>query len=199
MTNFNEDSIDLELISKGDADTFARFYQRYRDRVYGFAYRMLRVRTAAEDVTHETFIFLIEHPEKYQKERASLLTFLCMVARSRILNQFRRRDYMEESLDDEEFHSVKIESAELDPLASLLEQELTEKVNEAISLLPPLQREAIILHKFQELTYFEISIVTEVEINVVKSRLFRARQNLAKNLAPYMSLKGDHCYGLRKS
>ncbi len=46
--------------------------------------------TAAEDLTHETFVFLIEHPERFRAERGSLSTFLCAVARNLVLNYLRR-------------------------------------------------------------------------------------------------------------
>lgn len=200
MKNINEDSIDLEDAGRGDAEAFARLYNRYRDRVYGFAYRMLNVQTAAEDVTQEAFLALIEHPEKYQSERGSLLTFLCAVARNAVLNRFRRRVYeAEDDFEEGELYLIKDEYAP-DPLSSLLERELSEKIDESIALLPPLQREVIVLRKFQELSYQEISFVTGAEINVVKARLHRARKSLAKNLAPYMLFEeGERCYELRKS
>lgn len=200
MKNNNEDSNDLENAGRGDAEAFERLYKKYRDRVYGFAYRMLNVQSVAEDVTQEAFLILIEHPEKYQPERGSLLTFLCAVSRNAILNRFRNRNYAaEDDFEEPELYLLKDEYTP-DPLLSLLERELMAKIDECITLLPPLQREVIVLRKFQELSYQEISVVTGSEINVVKARLHRARRSLAKNLAPYMLFEdGEHCYELRKS
>jgi RNA polymerase sigma factor (sigma-70 family) len=76
---------DQELLAeaaRGDQAAFSQLYQRYRNRVYGFAYRMLGAQEAAEDVTHEAFLLLIREPERYQAARGSLLTFLCAVARN---------------------------------------------------------------------------------------------------------------------
>ena len=199
MTNRDEDLVLVERIRQGDAESFSRLYERYRDRVYGFSYRMLGVQSTAEDVAHEVFLVLIQHPEKYESERGSMLTFLCTIARNYILNQFRRRSYeVEDSFDEQELALIRDEY-EADPLSSLIEQELTAKIDEYIALLPPLQREVIILRKFQELSYFEISLVTGTDVNVVKARLHRGRQSLAKNLAPYMISEGEHYHGLRKS
>ena len=199
MTNRDEDLILVERIRQGDAESFTRLYERYRDRVYSFSYRMLGVQSNAEDVTHEVFLVLIQHPEKYEAERGSVLTFLCAIARNNILNQFRRRSYeIEDSFDEQELVLIRDEY-ESDPLSSLIEQELTAKIDEYIALLPPLQREVIVLRKFQELSYFEISVVTGTEVSVVKARLHRARQSLAKNLAPYLILEGERCHELRKS
>jgi sigma-70-like protein len=63
---------DQELLSaaaRGDQAAFGQIYQRYRNRVYGFAYRMLGTQEAAEDVTHEAFLLLIRQPEVYQAAR----------------------------------------------------------------------------------------------------------------------------------
>ena len=199
MTNRDEDLVLVERIRQGDAESFSRLYERYRDRVYGFSYRMLGIQSTAEDVTHEVFLVLIQSPEKYEAERGSMLTFLCTIARNYILNQFRRRSYeVEDSFDEKELALIRDED-EADPLSSLIERELTAKIDEYIALLPPLQREVIILRKFQELSYFEISLVTGTDVNVVKARLHRGRQSLAKNLAPYMISEGEHYHGLRKS
>ena len=199
MTNRDEDLVLVERIRQGDAESFSRLYERYRDRVYGFSYRMLGVQSTAEDVTHEVFLVLIQRPEKYEAERGSMLTFLCTIARNYILNQFRRRGYeVEDSFDEQELALIRDEF-EADPLSSLIQQELTAKIDEYIALLPPLQREVLVLRKFQELSYFEISLVTGTDVNVVKARLHRARQSLAKNLAPYMISEGEHYHGLRKS
>lgn len=199
MTKENEDLIVIERIKKGDAESFTYLYERYRDRVYGFAYRMLGVQSTAEDVTQEVFLVIIQHPEKYQQARGSMLTFLCSIARNNILNRFRRRSYeVEDNFDEDELGLIR-DDYEINPLSSLLEQELTAKVDECIALLPPLQREVVVLRKFQELSYQEISIITGTELNVVKARLHRARQSLAKNLAPYINLKGGDCHEMRRS
>lgn len=164
MRTANEDLLAIERIKRGDAGAFTRLYKKCRDRVYGFSYRMLSDQTAAEDVTHEVFLVLIQYPEKYQPARGSLLTFLCAIARNNILNHFRRRIYeAEDGWNEEEFYSIK-DAYEIDPLSSLIELELSEKVDEYISMLPPLQREVIILRKFEEMSYREISEITGAEV-----------------------------------
>jgi RNA polymerase sigma-70 factor (ECF subfamily) len=199
MTNRNQDSKDLTALACGDSIAFTRVYNRYREQVYGFAYRMLGVQSTAEDITQEAFLVLIKHPERYRPERGSILTFLCTVARNCIFNHFRIRGKgVEDFSGEEDLQQVKNE-CEPDPLSSLLNRELAAKVNESISLLPEFQREVIVLREFQELSYGDISIVTGTDVNVVKARLFRARQNLAKHLAPYVVLKGEECYEMRRN
>jgi len=53
--------------------------------------------------------------------------------------------------------------------------------------LPVAQREVLVLREYQELSYEEIATVIGADLNVVKARLYRARQALAKRLAPYLA------------
>lgn len=196
MTNPKEDLIDTRGIAEGDVRAFTEIYNLYWERVYGFAYRMTGDQTTAEDVTHEAFLVLIRHPKRYHRERGSMLTFLCAVARNCIFHHFRRRGYeIDDAFDEQTSAVMKVEN-EKNPLTYLLERELAEKVNESVALLPVLQREVLILREFQELSYEEIAAVVGGEVNVVKARLYRARQTLAKRLAPYMTVKGERCYEL---
>ena len=199
MLNADKDFIEPELIAESDEDALTRIYECYRDRVYGFAYRMLGTQTIAEEITQEAFLVLIKRLESYEPTKGSMLTFLCAIARNHILMYFRSRgDALEDAFDELNFIPANKECG-LNPLSSLLEQELAAKVNDSILMLPALQREAIILREFQEMTYEEISVVTGVDVNVVKARLYRARQSLARRLAPYVGVKGEGCYELRRS
>ena len=157
---------------------------RYRDRVYGFAYRMVGNQSIAEEVTQETFLTLIRKPDQYIANKGSMLTYLCAITRNQILNHFRHsRRVVEQSYD--EHNSALTNGNALNPLSSLLEHELADVVNESVGRLPLLQREVVILREFQELSYQEISEITGTKVNVVKARLHRARSTLTKHLAQY--------------
>ena len=188
----------IEKFTRGDERAFSEIYRRYRNPVYGFVYRMTANQTTAEDLTHETFVILIEHPERYLAERGSLLTFLCAVARNLVMNHLRRKHNQDVGFDDfENFDASEDETKQNNPLADLLDKELAAQIDACIAALPPLQREVIVLREFQELSYEEIAKVTEAEISAVKARLHRARQTLAKQLAAYVTIpKKDKCYEL---
>lgn len=176
----------LTAAARGDEAAFSQLYQRHRNRVYGFAYRMLGAQTVAEDVTHEAFLVLIEQPERYQAARGSLLTFLCAVARNHILQHLRRQErYAPESSETLDEEDEPHAALSFDPLTDLLERELAAQVEAALAALPAAQREVLVLREYQELSYEEIATVIGAEVNVVKARLYRARQTLAKRLAPY--------------
>lgn len=199
MREHNDDIEKVKRIAAGDADSFSYIYDLYRNRVYGFAFRMVGNQSTAEDIVQEVFMVLIRNPGQYRPERGSMITFLCAIARNLILKYFRTQGCkMEDAIEENNLILQKDESLE-DPLSAFLDRELKVKVNETIAMLPELQREVFVLREFEDLSYEEISIVVGVEVNVVKARLHRARQSAAKRLAPYMISKREQYYELRKS
>ncbi len=188
----------IESAAKGDAAAFGKIYILLRDPIYGFAFRMLGDGSTAEEITQETFVFFIENLKKYQKERGSLLSFLCGVARNRIMHYLRNNgNKFEVSRDDSDDFVEPFDESGSSPLEILLEHELEIKVRESLAKLPPLQREAIILREMHELSYEEIAKITGDDINAVKVRLFRARRNLARRIAPYLKGKKENCYEMQ--
>lgn len=182
----------IEKAIKGDQSAFSEIYFSLRGIIFGFASRMLGNSTLAEDITQETFIFFIENSHKYSADRGDLLSYLCGIARNKILHHFRRQRLQIETPSDE--NEFIIETEDLfarNPLNVLLDEELNEKVDTAIAKLPFLQREVIILREIEELSYEEISQIIETPLSAVKARLFRARRNLAKELEIYFTEKQE--------
>jgi RNA polymerase sigma-70 factor, ECF subfamily len=186
----------IEKVVLGDEDAFSEIYRLNRDRVYGFVYRMTLDRAIAEDLTHEVFVCLMEHPERFDAKRASLSTFLCAIARNLVMNQLRRKFNGDVGFDEFENSEIWEDKKTKNPLTDLLNRELSEQIEIYIAMLPPLQREAIILREFQGLSYKEISQITEAELSTVKTRLRRARQILAEQLSRYVKSPEGKCYEL---
>ncbi len=83
---------------------------------------------------------------------------------------------------DDQFISLNKE-----PLHALLDDELALKVKEAVSNLPPFQREALVLFEYEGLSLSEIAATVGSDIGAVKARLHRARQRLRAVLFPYLN------------
>ncbi len=196
----NERSRLLKAAS-GDLAAFAEIYCRYRDRLYRFIYRMTSTPATAEDLTHDVFLALIEHPEQYDPAKGRLFTFLCAIARCRVIDQVRRNGKRPETdvWSDEGEMSRPEDKTATTPFDKLLKAELEELVVKAVTTLPPLQRETLLLREYEGLSYEEIAIVVNSSAAVVKARLYRARRLLAAQLGPLVSRNGDKEYGLRKS
>ena len=148
-------------------------FEQHQDAVYRFAWRMTASPEAAEDIAQEVFLALVRRPDSYDPERGPLRAFLLGAARNQACKRFRdqpRWDVLEEE------DLVFLPTANVD---------VAEAVAAAVQALPPLQREALILAEYEDLSLEEIARAVEAEIGTVKARLHRARENLRKALAPF--------------
>ena len=170
--------------ARGDEGAFLALYERYREHVYRFAYRLLGSSALAEDVTHDCFLGLLRRPDAFDPARASLRTYLYAAARNLALKQFRR-PRVEVTLA--ELRAEPHANAAQQPLRQLLAAELSEAVRRAVDGLPLLQREALVLFEYEELSLAEIASVVGADVGAVKARLARARENLRRALAPYLA------------
>ena len=174
----------LAEASRGDEAAFLALYERHRDVVFRFAYRMLGSMELAEDVTHDCFLSLFKSPSRFDTSRGvTLRTYLLAAARNLAMKHFRSRRG-EDALDS--LTGELSVPAHHGPLHKLLDEELAVAVRRAIEELPPLQREALVLFEYEELPLAEIAAITGADVGTVKSRLHRARQSLKKKLAPYL-------------
>jgi RNA polymerase sigma-70 factor (ECF subfamily) len=174
--------------ARGDEAAFLLLYERHRTPVFRFACRMLGSAQQAEDVTQECFLSILRRPEAFRAERASLRTYLCAIARHLAFKQLRKRG-QETTVDDppEEVADGRTGVVPSDPLQSVIAGEAAEAVRMAVEALPPLQREAVVLFEYQELSLADIASACEVDVGTVKSRLHRARERLRRTLAPLLA------------
>lgn len=183
MPERTTDELLLKQAGEGDQAAFLELYDRYRDPIFRFAYRLLGAVEIAEDVTHDCFLSLIRKPENFHPERASLKTYVYAAARNLALKHFR--DQGRETGLDEVSEEPK-ESPRREPLRRLLDEELATHVREAIFSLPPLQREALILFEYEGLSLNEVAEVAGTDAGAIKARLYRAREGLRRMLRPYL-------------
>lgn len=153
---------------------FRDAFHLHKDVLYRFAYRMTGSRALAEDVVQECYLALWRRPGAYDAQRGAVRAFLLGIARNVILKRWRdERPY--EELDAESFICQPVD---------LPAGERAEFVARAVAHLPPLQREALILAEYEEMSLEEIARATGAAIAAAKSRLHRARDNLRRLLAP---------------
>ena len=182
MPERTTDELLLKKAGDGDQAAFLELYDRYREPIFRFAYRLLGSVEIAEDVTHDCFLSLIRKPENYRPERASLKTYLYAAARNLALKHFR--DQGRETGMDEVSEEPR-EASSRGPLRRVLDEELATLVREAIFSLPQLQREALILFEYEGLSLSEVAEIAGTDVGAVKARLYRAREGLRRILSPY--------------
>lgn len=167
-----------------DSD-FRDSFHRHKDVVYRFAYRMTGSGAAAEDVVQDCFVALWNKPGGYDPDRGAMRAYLLGIARNLVRKRWRAERRYDEAAE-----------ASILPM-DVVRMERSEAVCCAVQALAPLQREAIVLAEYEEMTMEEIARVTGADVAAVKSRLHRARRNLRRMLAPLLEGKGSF-HGTRK-
>jgi len=180
----NSDGQLLERASAGDQSAFLELYERHRQAIFRFAYRLLGSVEMAEDITHDCFLGVIRKPENFDPSRASLRTYMYAAARNLAMKQFRsvgRESALDDLADDQSLPDREA------PLRQILDKELAAIVKDAVQKLPPLQREALILFEYEGLSLAEVAAVVDSDVGAVKARLHRARERLRNALRPYLN------------
>jgi len=178
------DELLLQRAGEGDQAAFLELYERHREPIFHFAYRLLGSVEIAEDVTHDCFLSLIRKPENFRSERGGLRTYLFAAARNLAMKHFRNQG--REAALDEMAEEPRV-SERQQPLGRLLDEELALEVTRAVLGLPPLQREALVLFEYEGLALREIAQIVGADVGAVKARLFRARESLRNTLGPYLN------------
>ena len=178
----------MELAGRGDTAAFEQLVERYQRLVVGTVGRMLGSHSDAEDIAQQVFLRVWKNAKRYRPQ-AKFTTWLLKITRNLVFNELRRRSRHPQvplqAEADEEERPLKDEHA-VAPDASLLEGELQQAVDQAIARLPEAQRMAVILRRYEELSYEEIAETLDQSVSAVKSLLFRARTELRESLKRYL-------------
>lgn len=174
----------LARMKGGDEAAFAELYRRHRDAVYRFALLYCGSAGTAADVVQDTFIHFIGHPNQYDPTRGAIGPWLCGIARNLARKSLAtKEDAVDPAilLDDDAADESQVDHAT--PLERLLRNEAAEEVRQAVAQLAPHYRDVLILCELSELSYAEAAQVCNIDIGTVRSRLSRARAQLARRLA----------------
>jgi RNA polymerase sigma-70 factor (ECF subfamily) len=165
------------LCRRGVESAFGELYERYKQRIMNFAWRMLRDRDAAADALQETFQYFFGKIPVYRPEgKLSILLF--RVARNICLNRLRKTRRAKELPLEEE--AVVPEGEETG--AQLEAQEVREKVSTALGKLAPIYSEVIVLRIIKGLPVSEVAQIAGCPEGTVKSRLHNGLELLRKML-----------------
>jgi len=178
----------LMLAAKeGDRASFARLVEKYHVRIVNFVHRYTGNVDVAEDLAQDVFVKLFESRRRY-RPTARFSTFLFRIATNTALTALRsRRRHAAASVEHLQAKSgghsdVLADTNAEEPLQQLARQERIEAIRRAVAKLPDSQRMAVLLHRFQGMSYAEVGTVMNLTYKAVKSLLFRAREKLREEL-----------------
>ncbi|MCC3304187.1 sigma-70 family RNA polymerase sigma factor [Sneathiella sp. HT1-7] len=167
----------MQEVANGNASASRMIADLYLDRSYHLALRILGDNSLAEDMAQEAFIKLWKQAPKWQA-KAQIRTWLHRVTHNLCVDYLRaQKRYSDEEVPD-------MQDPRPDVLQIKAQQQLGDKVSEALQKLPARQRIAISLVHFEECGNIEAAAIMEVSVDALESLLARGRRKLKELLLP---------------
>ena len=195
MTAESDPHAQLMLRFKGgDEAAFIELVNAYKQRVFAFAFRFLGNAEDAEDAAQEVFVKIYNAKDKYAPQ-AKFSTWVFTITRNTCLNLLDKRkkkglfvSLEERTVPDEDGPGLQVaDTKDLPPAELLINKELAAAVKAALNALPENQRTAVLLCRYDDLSYEAIAEVMDCSVKAVKSLLHRAKVNLKEKLAELFS------------
>jgi RNA polymerase sigma-70 factor (ECF subfamily) len=189
----------LMIQVRGDVvGAFETLVDRYQNRLAGIMFHLVGSKEEAEDLCQEVFLRIYKARKGY-RPKAKFSTWLFTIANNLAMNHLRARGRKGSVAIGDGGHSgsqvmsplsQRLMSREGTPSTEMRQAELADFVRQAMGTLGEDQRLAILLNKFEEMSYQEIADVMGRSPAAVKSLLARARTQLREQLEPYL-LSGE--------
>ena len=179
----------MQRVKRGDTAAFRELVERHQRAVINVIHRAIGDAWEAEDLAQRVFVQVYRSAKRYQPT-AKFTTWLFTITHNTILNEHRRRTrHAAESLDamaqpaDADTPGRELPDTRTpDPSDEAAQRELQQKIHEAIQQLPDAQRTAVVLCRYEGLSYEEIAAVLGCSVSATKSLLHRARETLKEQL-----------------
>ena len=189
-----DESILLDHAKSGDTQSFEELVSRYRDRVYARAFSIMRNEDLAIDLSQNAWIKAWQRLEQFHGD-ASFVTWLNRIITNLCLDELRRQkrlktDSIEEIQEDTGPVENRMEIQDFDPIAKLNQQELRERIDDAMDKLSVTHRTVLLLYEYEQLEYKQIADQMDTTIGTVMSRLFYARKKMASLLGEALKKDG---------
>jgi RNA polymerase sigma-70 factor, ECF subfamily len=179
-------------VKAGDQSAFDYLVQKYRRPLVSFMYRMARNAAVAEDLAQEVFLRVYRSRETYEAS-AKFTTWLYRIATNLAVNHARdtrhERPEVQVSLDEPDEESgatLDVADSRMTVEQNLLRRERMVAIRAKVEALPERQKLAVIMHKYQQMDYKQISEVLKLSESATKSLLFRAYETLREQLKEFI-------------
>ena len=177
----NEEQTWVSQAQQGDDEAFTRLVETYQTPVFNLCYRMLGEPELAEDAAQETFLRAYQHMHRYDEKRP-FATWLLSIAAHYCIDKLRRRKFSMFSMDaeDEEGNSFELPDVNApNPEGESIKGQTQARVHAMLDGLDATDRAAIIMRYWYDYSEKEIADSLRLTVSAVKSRLHRARKELA--------------------
>lgn len=176
----SEEYVWLERAMEGDKEAFGNIIEAYQGPVFNLAYRMLNNAHEAEEAAQEAFIRAYTRLDSYNPEH-KFSTWLLSITSNYCIDIIRKRRAILLSIDEPLApHPALMSEKSAGPESQLMQNEEQILVQSLLEKLEPDYRQAVVLRYWYDLSYEEIADMMSTTVSAIKSRLFRARRQLAE-------------------
>ncbi len=177
---YNDEQLWLEQARQGDKAAFGKLIEAYQTPVFNLAYRMLNNAREAEEAAQEAFIRAYTRLDSYDPSR-KFSTWLLSITSNYCIDLIRKRRALLLSIDEPlPPHPALMADGNERPEAQVMIGEQQQMVQSLLAELPEEYREAVVLRYWHDLSYEEIAEIMDTTVSAIKSRLFRARRQMAE-------------------
>lgn len=173
----------LEQIHAGRRSALGELHRRFAPLLQGLAFRLLRDTSDAEETLQDVFLYAWRRAADYDRQRSSVSSWLVVITRSRCLDRLRRRQRRTNLHTQVEREESSSTITRPEGFSQVLEQERANRLRQAISHLPPAQRQVLEFAYFKGWTQKEVAEKIGVPLGTVKTRTFLAMKKLRQELA----------------
>lgn len=167
----------IDEVGKGNQAAFDILFSKYNNKLYASLLAFTKSQELAEDLTQKTFIRVWKKIETFRGD-SSLFTWIYRIAINLAKNEFSSKQAKNQGITDNIDDTYDLESFVSSPESHAIEVESMQAVMDFIASLPTDLREAISLREFDGKSYEEIAQITGSPIGTVRSRIFRAREEI---------------------
>jgi len=175
-----DDNALIDKFLAGDSKAFNILVEKYKRKIYLTAYRLLGNYEDARDITQEVIIKMYNELKNFRRE-SSIYTWLYRITTNLSLNELNKRK-IRNFFDFDEVEEWLFKDEKQSPELSYRENELSNKIQEAINKLPEKQRIVFTLRYYDGLSYEEISEILGTSVGALKANYFHAVNKLQKEL-----------------
>ena len=165
----------MVAVRDGDLDKLAMIFERYNKRLYGFFMKQTCNPHTSEDLVQDVFHRILRYRHTY-REGGKFITWIFTIVRSALLTHQRKRRH---ARDEVELTELMVAKGPL-PGADLEKHEESVMVRRALMRLPEDKREALVLSRFENMSYEDIARVAGCAVGTVKARVHRAIKDLSR-------------------
>jgi len=180
----------MARITEGDEYAFELLVGRHQSSILNLIYRFIGDRTKSQDLAQEVFIRVWQAAGSYQP-KAKFTTWIYRITANLCINELkssRRRklfQFLRFGEDQENTIEEVLVDASPSPEDLLLSREQSRRISDALQSLPANQRMALVLRRYDNLSYQEIAKILNCSVSAVESLLIRAKRTLQEKLKNY--------------